>query len=61
MLHQAKAHYDAAEAEAVGDDRINPGEPGFEDTKLGSWLMQDIGLVIDGKEPVVYPKELYCW
>lgn len=61
MLERAKAHYDAAEAEAVGDARIDPGEPGFENSKLGSWLMQDIGLIVDGKQPAVYPKALSSW
>ena len=50
MLAKAKSHYDE-EAE-TGDD---------EQGKLGSWLMQDIGLIVDGKEPMVYPKELYRW
>lgn len=61
MLEQAKAHYDGAEAEAIDDARINPGEPGFEESKLGSWLMQDIELIIDGKQAAIYPKELYRW
>ncbi len=50
MLTQAKAHYDAERDR--GDQQQGD---------LGSWLMQDIALIVDGKAPLVYPKELYRW
>ena len=48
MLAQAKAHYDARDADE-------------HQSFLGSWLMQDIEQVIKGKPPYAYPEELYRW
>ena len=48
MLAQAKAHYDARDADE-------------HQSFLGSWLMQDIEQVIKNKPPYAYPEELYHW
>lgn len=48
MLAQAKAHYDARDADKP-------------QSFLGSWLMQDIEQVIKKKPPYAYPEELYRW
>jgi hypothetical protein len=48
MLAQAKAHYDARDADE-------------HQSFLGSWLMQDIEQVIKKKPPYAYPEELYRW
>jgi hypothetical protein len=62
MVEQAKAHYDAAYAQfPVQGVRANPGEPGADQIRLGSRLMQDIEQMIKGKPPFAYPAELYRW
>ena len=48
MASQAKAHYDARDADE-------------HQSFLGSWLMQDIEQVIKRKPPYAYPEELYRW
>ena len=32
-----------------------------DESRLGSWLVQDIAEVIRGKPPFAYPKKLYRW
>lgn len=62
MTAQAKAHYDAAyQAGFVRRDPVCSGDPGLDDIKLGSWLMQDIEQVVKGKPPFAYPAERYRW
>ena len=62
MAAQAKAHYDAGFAKMPeAGARPAPGEPAFEDIKLGSWLMQDMEQVVRGNPPFAYPEELYRW
>jgi hypothetical protein len=62
MVEQAKAHYDAAYAQfPMRGIRLDIGDAGFEDLKLGSFLMQDIEQMIKGKPPFSYPPELYRW
>ena len=62
MVVQAKAHYDTAyEAGFVRSEPVRPTDPGLEEIKLGSWLMQDIEQVVKGKTPFAYPEELYRW
>jgi len=58
MANQAKAHYDAGNAEP-GPRIARPDV--IDEIKLGSWLMQDIGRVVRGKSPHAYPEELYRW
>jgi len=60
MCGQAQQHFkDAYEKSPTRSPE--PGEPGFEDLKLGSRLMQDVEWVARGREPFAYPKELYRW
>ena len=62
MAVQAKAHYDAGYAKGPKPGlRPQPGEPGSDQIKLGSWLMQDMEQVVKGKSPFAYPEELYRW
>lgn len=58
MCAQAKSHFDAAYAQGGG---VNLNDPGFEDSKLGTRLMQDMEWIVRGREPFAYPKELYRW
>jgi hypothetical protein len=62
MAAQAKAHYDKAYA-ITGQPGVRPAldTPGFEEIKLGSWLMQDMEQIVRGKPPFAYPEDLYRW
>jgi hypothetical protein len=60
MMAQARAHFDAGRAEGAGEDS-REGDPGFEQLKLGSRLMQDMEGLVRGYPPLCYPEELYRW
>jgi hypothetical protein len=57
MIERAKEHYDRGYEK--GGSR--PGDPGFEEVKLGSLLLQDVEQVVRGKPPFAYPEHLYSW
>jgi hypothetical protein len=71
MITQAKAHFESGYAQSgkgpldvsgvICSGRINVGEPGQVEIALGSRLMQDVGLVVQGQAPFAYPKRLYRW
>ena len=60
MCDQARQHFEDAyrKSPTIAPE---PGQPGFEDLKLGSRLMQDMEWIARGREPFAYPKELYRW
>jgi hypothetical protein len=60
MAAQAYEHYKAGYLKSPSE-KPKPQEPGSEDIKLGTRLMQDIEWVVRGREPFAYPKELYRW
>lgn len=60
MCDQAQQHFkDAYEKSPTQSPK--PEDPGFEDLKLGSRLMQDVEWVARGREPFAYPRDLYRW
>jgi hypothetical protein len=62
MAAQAKAHYDVGyKAGFKGTANVKQGDPGLEDIKLGSWLMQDMEQLVKGKPPYAYPQDMYRW
>jgi hypothetical protein len=60
MCDQAQQHFRVAYATSP-QAPPKVGEPGFEDLKLGTRLMQDVEWVARGREPFAYPKELCRW
>lgn len=60
MYDQARQHFEDAyrKSPTIAPE---PGEPGFEDLKLGSRLMQDVEWVARGRQPFAYPTELFRW
>ena len=60
MCSRAQAHF-ATTYNQSPTRPASPGEPGFDELKLGSRLMQDLEWVTRGREPFAYPRELYSW
>jgi hypothetical protein len=56
MMQTARKHFE--EGHAKGGE---PGGPGDDDIKRGSWLMQDMGQVIRNKPPFAYPHDEWRW
>ncbi|MCC6480080.1 hypothetical protein [Sphingorhabdus sp.] len=56
MMETARKHFE--EGYAKGG---RPGQPGDNDIKRGSWLMQDMGQVIRDKPPFAYPHDEWRW
>lgn len=73
MLLQAKAHHEEGWRLTGGksppkgrprwwESKDAPTEmPGWWQTRLGNALLQDMQMVIMGRQPWAYPKELYRW
>jgi hypothetical protein len=56
MMEIAGKHFEEGHAKGGKVD-----EPGDDDIKRGSWLMQDMGQVIRNKPPFAYPHDEWRW
>jgi hypothetical protein len=60
MAARSKVHYDTG-YEASGGKKGGQGDPGQDEIKLGSRLLQDVEEIARGRAPFAYPKRLYVW